>query len=74
MQDRAFRMFTWVYLSAFKELDPNALIRTHIEKMDQIGFEAEMCKYILESFENNASIDLKFKYLSKLAYSKLIDN
>ena len=52
MPDRALRMFTWVYLAAFKELSPEKLIETHIERMAQLGFDAEMSKNILVSVSN----------------------
>ena len=40
--------------------------------MNQIGFDAEMIKYIFKAIDNFDS--LKLKYLSSLAYSKLINN
>lgn len=69
--DRSLRMFTWVYLTAFKELDPHALTLTHIERMEQIAFDAEMCKSILHSVQSEESLTLR--YLEKLAYIKLIN-
>ena len=47
MPDRSLRMFTWVYLTAFTGLQPESLTKTHIARMDQIGFDPEMVKYIL---------------------------
>ena len=72
MADRALRMFTWVYLTAFKELNPEALTVTHIERMEQVAFDAEMCTYIVNSIAD-ASDPLKLKYLSSLAYIKFIN-
>ena len=72
MADRALRMFTWVYLSAFDErLNPEVLTQTHIARMDQIGFDAEMSKFILKALENDDA--LRYKYLHSLAYTKLIN-
>ena len=49
MEDRSLRMFTWVYLSAFEDLDPTDLALTHVERMEQIAFDAQMSKYILSA-------------------------
>ena len=65
-------MLTWVYLTNSTELDPEKLVLTHIERMNDIGFDAAMCKQILNSI---SSLDqLKLKYLSSLAYVKLINS
>ena len=72
MADRALRMFTWVYLTAFKELNPEALTVTHIERMEQVAFDAEMCAYILNSIAESSD-PLKLKYLSSLAHIKFIN-
>lgn len=76
MQDRAFRMFTWVYLSVSDELNPEPIVRKHIDMMNQINFDAEMYKQILNSLERAKTDNpaLKLDYLKQLAFSKLIDN
>lgn len=52
-------------------LDPGALTLTHIERMEHVAFDAEMCSQILSAIENDHLMSLS--YLSKLAYTKLID-
>ena len=44
-------MFTWVYLKAFSNLDPEELTLAHIERMQHIAFDAEMVKFILKATE-----------------------
>lgn len=34
MADHSLRMFTWVYLAAFDQLNPETLTLTHIERME----------------------------------------
>ena len=47
MDDRSLRIFTWVYLAAkcFEggQFDRVLLTETHLERMDSIAFDAEMC-------------------------------
>ena len=64
-------MFTWVYLTCFEELEPAQLTETHIARMEHIAFDAEMCKYILDSIAKDKQLSLK--YLTQLAYTKLIN-
>lgn len=47
------------------------MTQTHIDRMEQIAFDAEMCKYILKAVEHDD--DLTLQYLIKLAYTKLIN-
>jgi hypothetical protein len=63
-------MFTRVYLTTFKELNPEPLTLTHIQRMQKISFDAEMSNYILSAIEDDT---LKLKYLTSLAYTKFID-
>ena len=71
MTDRALRMFTRVYLTTFKELNPEQLTLTHIQRMEHIAFDAEMSKFILSAIEDDKP--LKVKYLTSLAYTKFIN-